>query len=66
MVDPPQQGLILFKLQTGKSRNNVMARVLKKTSLRSFAITEIRKATTPGIVPSQKTSYSLGNFYVGD
>lgn len=35
-------------------------------SLRSLVIIVIRRFTTLEIVPSQKTSYSLGNFYVSN
>lgn len=44
----------------------MMARALKETSLRSLTITIIRKATILENASSQKTSCSLGNFYVDD
>ena len=43
-----------------------MVRGLRKTFLRSIITTTIKKATTLGIAPSQKTNYNLGNFYVDD
>lgn len=39
---------------------------LRKISLKTFAITVIKKFTTPKIVLNQKTSYSLGNFYINN
>ncbi len=61
-----QWELIPLRLQKAKKRSNTMAKALKRTSPRSSAITIIRKTTTPGITPSQKTSCSLGNFYISD
>lgn len=37
-----------------------------KISVRSFVITIIKKAIMPISVLSQKTSYYLNNFYIGD
>ena len=43
-----------------------MSKALKKIFLRLPTIIVIKKATILGIVPSQKTSYSIGNFYISD
>lgn len=34
--------------------------------LRTLAITVIKRATMPKIILRQKTSYTLGNFYISD
>lgn len=43
-----------------------MAKALRGVFLRSPPITAIKKATILEIALNQKTSYSLGNFHVGD
>lgn len=43
-----------------------MAKALKKTSLGLRTITIIRKAITPEIAQSQKTSCNLGNIHNSD
>ena len=55
-----------LKSQRAKKRSDAIATAIKKTSLKSPAITVIRKAIISGIVPSQKTSYSLNNLHIGD
>lgn len=63
---PPK--VMSFRSQPPRARkkSDTTPRVLGKTSLRSPAINIIRKATTPKIIPSQKTSCSLDNLYIGD
>lgn len=43
-----------------------MTSALIKIFLRPPTIIAIKRATTPGIAPNQKTSGSFGNLYVGD
>lgn len=40
--------------------------ILPRIYMRLYIITMIKKATTIGIVPSQKISYSLNNFYINN
>ena len=47
-------------------KNKAMAKAIREISLRSHTTTAIKKATTPGIVPSQKICYSVDNIYIGD
>lgn len=48
----PQLGLILLRLQKVKKSIDAMVRALKEISLRSLAITVIRRAITLGIALS--------------
>lgn len=66
MVAPLQQELMLLRPYRAQKKSNAIVKALKKTSLRSPAIIVIKKITILGIPPSQKTSYSLSNFHVGD
>ena len=66
MVAPLQLEQMPLKPWRAKRRSNMRTRVLRRISLKSPALFAIRKATTPEIVPSQKTSCSFGNLYVGD
>lgn len=65
-VASSQWGLMSLRLQKVQGRSNIMVKALRKISLRSLAITVIRRITTPGIIPSQKTSCSFNKLYVGD
>lgn len=53
---------ISLKLLKAKKISNKIA--LEKIYLRSHITTITRSVTTSGIVLTQKTSYTLGNFYV--
>ncbi len=65
-VAPPQWGLMPLRPLKAKRKSDAMARALRWISLKSPAITAIRRGTTPEITPSQKTNYSLGDLYIGD
>lgn len=56
--------IILLKLQRVKIRNNIIFKTLKKISLRSPTINVTKRAITPKIILSQKTSYGFPNFYI--
>lgn len=49
-----------------KRRNNAMTRASGRTFPKSCVTTVTKRVIIPMIIPSQKTSYSLGNLYVGD
>lgn len=49
-----------------KRKSGVRYKDLGKTSWRSSAIIVIKKTTILRIIPSEKTSYSLGNLHVND
>ena len=66
IVALPQLKQMPIRSQRAKKRINKMVKALKGTFLRSPIITAIKKTNIPRIVPSQKTSCSLGNFYIGD
>ncbi len=65
-IAPPLQELMPLRPQSAKRRSDALARALRRTSLRLPTITTIRRATTPGSAPSQKTSCCLADFHVGD
>lgn len=66
IIAPLQLGSMLLRLQKAKKRSNMLVRGLRRSLLRSSAITAIRRATILEIVLSQKTNLSCGNFNVSD
>lgn len=65
-IAPSQWELMPCRLQKAKRRSNRIARTLREISMRLLTINAIRKATTPEIALSQKTSCSLSNFHIDD
>lgn len=58
--------MIPLRLQPPKAnkKSDVISNTLEKIFLRLLTIIIIRKATTPKIVSSQKTSCNLGELYI--
>lgn len=60
---PPQLELMLLRAQVEKAKKR---RRRSKMPLKSPTIAAIRRAILFLTLPSQKTSYSLSNFHIGD
>lgn len=57
--------IMFYRTQSPKAKRK-SNRDLEKPSLRSPTITILRRVITSEIILSQKTSYSLSNFYISD